>query len=114
MTRSNKYNNRRVEIHGHKFDSQKEADRYLILYSRVQSGEISSLEIHPRYEIQPAFTDNKHKKHRAIYYEADFEYMDNDYGLIVEDVKGFKTAVFKIKMKMFLRQYPFVDFKIVK
>ena len=113
MSRRNKYNARKVTIRGHTFDSQKEADRYLVLLSRHQAGEITMLEIHPKYELQPAFM-HRGKKIRAINYEADFEYMDNDYNHIIEDVKGFETPVFKLKHKMFLRQYPHVDFRIVR
>ena len=113
MSRRSKYNARPVTIKGITFDSQKEADRYLVLLSRHQEGEITMLEVHPRFELQPAFT-HKGKKYRAINYEADFEYIDNDYNHVVEDVKGVETPVFKLKMKMFLRQYPHIDFRIVR
>ena len=104
---------RKVTIRGNKFDSQKEADRYLVLLSREQAGEITLLEIHPRFEIHSAF-EHRGEKIRAINYVADFEYMDNDYNHTVEDVKGVETAVFKIKRKMFLRAYPHIDFRIVR
>lgn len=39
---------------------------------------------------------------------------NNSSPLIVEDVKGKLTDVFKLKMKLFLAQYPEVDFRIVR
>ena len=113
MSRRNKYNARKVTIKEHTFDSQKEADRYLVLLSRHQAGEITMLEVHPRFEVHPAFM-HKGKKIRAINYEADFEYMDNDYNHIIEDVKGIETPAFKLKKKLFLRAYPHVDFRVVR
>jgi len=113
--RRNKYNARRTIVDNHTFDSKKEAERYMILRSRQDSGEISSLVIHPKYELQPAFVHvQSGKKIRAINYYGDFEYMDNDYNLIVEDVKGVETPVFKLKRKLFLRQYPHIIFRIIK
>ena len=109
----NKYNAKRTEINGIWFDSKRESERYLELMALHQSGEITLLETHPIFELQPPFKDRTGKAQRSITYEADFEYMDNNYNHIVEDVKGFETDVFKIKKKMFLYQYPFVDFRIV-
>jgi hypothetical protein len=74
------------------------------------------LRVHPRYELQPAFTDASGKKHRAIVYEADFEYEDRSdvvWRVRVEDVKGAETQVFKIKRKMFLFKYPHLRLDVV-
>ena len=48
---------------------------------------------------------------RKIIYKADFVYKINGEE-IVEDTKGFETDVFKIKMRLFLMQYPKYTFKI--
>ena len=114
MMARNKYNAQKTEINGIIFDSKREAERYLELLALQQAGEITLLEIHPRFELQQAFKDSNGKRQRAITYEADFEYMDNNYTHTVEDVKGFETDVFKIKKKIFMYQYPFIDFRIVR
>lgn len=39
-------------------------------------------------------------------YVADFKYLDFERGgLVVEDVKGFKTPEYKVKIKIFKYQY---------
>ena len=114
MARRNKYNARKTIINGITFDSKREAERYMVLKSRHDAGEITLLEIHPKFELIPSFKDSKGETHRAITYTADFEYMDNAYNHVVEDVKGVETDVFKIKKKLFIREYPFIDFRIVR
>jgi len=43
---------------------------------------------------------------------ADFRYVDTSTGLtVVEDVKGMKTDVYKIKRKLLLWRYPGIDFR---
>jgi hypothetical protein len=113
MSRRNKYNAQKVTIRGIQFDSKKEAERYLVLLSREQEGEITGLEVHPSYELQSSFK-HRGKTIRAINYEADFEYIDRDYNTVVEDVKGMETPTFRLKKKMFLHNYPHIEFKIVR
>jgi hypothetical protein len=105
MTRRNKYGNRKVEVDGHRFDSVAESLRYQELKLLLHAGEISDLVLQPKYTLQHAFECDG-KRVRAIYYIADFEYIDTALGeIITEDVKGVETAVFKIKHKMFQRAY---------
>ena len=43
---------------------------------------------------------------RKIEYVADFRYLDYERGgLVVEDVKGMKTDVYRLKRKLFLAKY---------
>lgn len=42
--KKSKYGNKRVERHGIKFDSKREADRYTILLADQQAGHITNLE----------------------------------------------------------------------
>ena len=113
--RRNKYNARKTTVCGHTFDSKKEAERDRVLLSKEQAGEISALTIHPRFEIMPKFKDRTGKTHRSINYVGDFEYIEEpDKTWVVEDVKGVQTQVFRIKKKLFLREYPGVDFRIVE
>ena len=112
----NKYNARKTEICGILFDSKAEANRYLVLLSREQQGEIHNLKVHPKFKIVEGFTDSMGNKQRPTYYIADFEYYTNGGRRVVEDVKGGRatqTAVFKLKKKLFLREYPGVDFRVV-
>jgi hypothetical protein len=119
-SKRNKYNARRVCIDGYSFDSQAEARRYVWLRDEQQEKRISGLRVHPTFELQPKFTDGSGKKHRAIYYKADFSYVNTKTGRqTVEDVKGGKngagtrTQSFNMKMKMFLYRYREVSFFIV-
>lgn len=103
--RRGKYNNRKVELDGHVFDSQMEADYYAQLKLRKKAGEILFYRLQPEYLLQPEF-EKDGKKHRAIWYIADFEIHHNDGSIEVVDVKGVKTQVFRIKEKMFHKKYP--------
>ena len=98
---AHKYNARKTTIDGITFDSMAEARRYSELLLLERAGEIADLEMHPRFEIQPAFTLPSGEKFAAVRYEADFRYVDKRTGeRIVEDVKGVETPVFKLKRKM--------------
>ena len=46
------------------------------------------------------------KKHRAIYYIADFEVHHLDGSIETVDIKGMETTDFKIKQKLFDYRYP--------
>ena len=109
INKTNKYSNAKVKIDGIKFDSKKEANRYLELKMLERAGVISNLILQPKFLLQESFKRNG-KTHRAIFYVADFEYI-KDGKRIVEDVKGFKTDVYKLKKKLFLAKYPQVEFK---
>ena len=98
-----KYHSRKVIIDGHKFDSKAEAKRYSELKILAQAGAIKNLELQPRFELQEPFMCDG-KKYRKIEYIADFAYSENG-KMIVEDVKGMKTDVYKLKKKLFLKQY---------
>lgn len=101
-----KYGNTTVEVDGHKFDSKKEANRYVELKYLEMVGEIKDLTVQPKFELVPAFTDVTGERHRPVCYIADFLYIDkNKKKIIIEDVKGMKTEVYKIKKKMFMHKY---------
>jgi len=107
--KKHKYNAKPVEFDGFKFDSKKEAKRYLELKMLERAGVISNLILQPKFLLQDSFK-YKGKTQRAIFYIADFEYI-KDGKRIVEDVKGVKTEVYKLKKKLFLKKYPQVEFK---
>ena len=98
-----KYNAKRCEIDGIKFDSKLEGARYLQLKMLQKSGKIWGLRVHPRrYPLQVAGKIVGH-------YVPDFEYSEPDETgearAIVEDVKGVRTAIYRLKRKMFEAQY---------
>ena len=112
--RRGKYNARKTKIDDYTFDSKAEARRYRALKLMQRSGAILHLAVHPKYMLQMPFLDNAGAKIRAITYTGDFEYVEEpDARMVVEDVKGVETAVFKIKAKMFKRIYPEYDFRII-
>lgn len=97
-----KYNNRKTVIDGIAFDSNKEAKRYTVLRSLQDGGYIKGLSLQVPFELIP-----KQDGERAVKYIADFVYYDIEKQIhIVEDVKGFKTDVYKLKRKLFKYKYP--------
>lgn len=98
-----KYRAKKTEIDGIKFDSKKEAKRYIALRELEREGSIEKLTLQPRFLLQEGFRKNG-KAYRKIEYVADFMYQQ-DGKLIVEDVKGIKTDVYKLKQKLFEKRY---------
>jgi hypothetical protein len=93
----NKYGARKLTApDGQVFDSVKEYHRWGCLKLLERAGEIRDLKRQVKFELIP-----KQNGERACYYIADFTYyMDGK--LVVEDCKGFKTDVYKIKKKLML------------
>lgn len=101
----NKFNAKKTVVDGIKFDSKAEARRYKALKEMERSGEIESLVLQPEYELQPHYrSPGTGKTVRAIKYRADFQYKENG-KTVVEDVKGKKTDVYKLKKKLFEYRY---------
>ena len=94
-----KYRNIKTVVDGITFDSAKEARRYGELKLLEKSGRISGL------EIQPSFRLNVNNC-LICTYKADFSYTTEaphaEGLLVVEDVKGFKTPVYRLKKKLML------------
>ena len=86
------------------FDSKKEADRYDQLIILARAGKIESLKLQPKYLLLDTLRIQGHRTMPKRYYIADFEYMQNG-KVIVEDVKGMKTPVYKLKKHLFLSIY---------
>lgn len=103
IKRYNKYSNKKTEIDGILFDSKKEARRYQYLKTLEIKGIITNLILQPKFLLQEKFI-HKNKTYRKIEYIADFSYVRvTDDVLVIEDVKGLKTDVFKLKEKLFLK-----------
>lgn len=98
-----KYHARKTTVDGITFDSRKEADRYLVLKGMEEDGSIEGLRRQVRYELVPAFdVDGKH--YRPVFYVADFVYVE-DGKEVIEDVKGMRTDVYRLKSKLFAQRY---------
>lgn len=101
------YINKKVVVDGIKFDSKKESRRYLVLKQMQKDGEISDLEVQPRFRLVEGvkFSGDKRAK-PAIRYTADFAYTDTKTGKrVVEDVKSPVTKEkpsYKMKRHMML------------
>jgi hypothetical protein len=94
-----KYGAKATTIDGHRFHSKKEADRYVVLKLLEKAGEIHYLELQPRFKLHVNGT------HLGSYI-ADFRYLDVAKGkYIVEDVKGYRTDLYKWKKKHFEAEY---------
>ena len=87
-----KYHAVKTEIDGFVFDSRAEAARYQNLKLMERSGDIQGLSIHPVY---PLVVNGE----RIGKYIADFLYTERG-RKIVEDVKGVKTPVYRLKKRL--------------
>jgi hypothetical protein len=98
-----KYHAKKTCVDGVTFDSKREADRYLVLKGMEEDGSIEDLRRQVRYELVPAFdVDGSH--YRPVSYVADFVYVE-DGKTVVEDVKGMRTDIYRLKRKLFARRY---------
>ncbi len=87
--RRNKFGNTKVKTADGLFDSQAELARWLELKLLKQAGYISDLERQKPFQLS------------SCKYIADFYYLNLQTGLwVVEDVKGVRTEVYKLKKKM--------------
>lgn len=90
-----KYGAIKTEVDGITFASKKEARRYSQLRLLERVGEITDLKLQPRFPL----TLNGIK---VCTYVADFQYRDlGTDEVVVEDVKGVRTALYKLKAKFF-------------
>lgn len=79
--------------------STAEATRYRELLVLQYEGKISSLSAQPRYELAAKSGG------RVGFYVADFVYKDALGETVIEDVKGFKTALYAWKKRHMKAQY---------
>jgi len=88
-----KYGNRKTVVDGITFHSAKEAKRYGELKLLQRAGEITSLELQPRFPIVINGV-------KVCTYVGDFGYVDHTGSPVIEDCKGFKTAIYRLKAKL--------------
>ena len=87
-----KYRAVRTVVDGVTFASKREAARYQELLLMQKGGLIEGLECQPRYPIEV-------NGHKICTYVADFTYLERR-KRILEDVKGVKTPVYRLKYKL--------------
>lgn len=92
-----KYNNIKTKVDGILFDSKKEAARYVELKMLFKNKKIFDLELQPKF---PLIVNG----HKICKYIADFKYSQNGKE-IIEDVKGIKTAPYRLKKKLMRALY---------
>ena len=93
----NKYGARKLKApDGQVFDSVKEFHRWGVLRLLERAGRISDLKRQVSFELVP-----KQQGERACSYIADFTYYEHG-NLVVEDCKGYKTEVYRLKKKLML------------
>jgi len=97
-----KYGDKPTIDYNIKFASKKEAHRYLILRDDLQHGRITNLETQPEYKIWTLREDGT--EIAVARYVADFRYV-RDGKTVIEDVKGVKTPVYKLKKKLIEARY---------
>lgn len=101
--RPSKYRAKPTVVDGIRFASQKEARRYQELKLLEKAGKIYDLELQPAFELLVYLGLRPIGK-----YVGDFRYSEIVDGLesrIVEDVKGFKTPLYRWKKKHVEAQY---------
>jgi hypothetical protein len=91
-----------VVIDGIRFASKVEGRRYLELKALERAGQIAGLKRQPRF---PFDIDGE----RMFTYYADYEYFDLvSKRRVIEDVKGVKPDVYKLKKKIIQKAYAVV------
>ena len=110
--RRSKYHAVKVKADGITFDSKAEYARYLQLRLLEKAGKIRSLLVHFSVDLRVGDT-------KIGVYIADFFYQENG-ASVLEDVKGVRTAVYRLKKKILaangitIREVAAKDLRITK
>ena len=102
-SRANKYGAVVTVVEGIWFDSAKEARRWQELRLLEQAGEIRGLERQPEYSLDISGG-------KVGVYRGDFRYLERTAeggwgSVVVEDVKGIKTPVYRLKKRLLKALY---------
>lgn len=102
-----KYGAKKTQVDGHVFDSIAESRRYRELMLLKRSGVVTEVELQPVYTLVEGFTHKATGNRIApIKYKADFLVTYADGHQEIEDVKGMRTAVYRLKKRLFMRAFP--------
>ena len=80
------------------YASKREAARAAEPRMLANAGAITGYEEQRRFELLPAAKELGFS--RPLEYVSDFDYFDEDGCQVVEDVKGFRTPVYKLKKRL--------------
>lgn len=100
----NKYGSRKVVLNGEGFDSQREAERHLVLLDRQKRGEISDLE----RQVTFALIVNG-KTVGSV--RPDWTYLERG-KVIADDSKGYQTRDHKTRWKLAQALYPNIIWRL--
>jgi hypothetical protein len=92
--KKSKYGNRKVWIDGIPFDSQKEGNRYIVHRDNMSAGKYWFVR-QVKFDLGG-----------GVIYVCDFMIVHPDNRIEIEDVKGFKTQVYRNKKKQAEARYP--------
>lgn len=108
FAKSHKYGAVPTVVDGIRFASKKEAARYWELKLLMRAGGLHDLQLQPRYDL----TVGPSLATKIGEYRADFQYCEcrraercAQSQVVVEDVKGFKTPLYRWKKKHVEAQY---------
>ena len=106
MKRAPKYHNQTITMGGERYDSKKEFRRWHELRLMEAAGLIKDLQRQVKFVLIPSQKKEGKVIARECAYIADFVYQEkiglNEWQTVVEDAKGMKTEVYKIKKKLML------------
>lgn len=128
--RKHKYGAKPTTVDNIRFASQKEARRYQELRLLERGGHIQCLELQPAFDVwvqelsvgarlkrvaarMRGRPEPKNLQHKVCTYFADFRYQERElrdsenehWRVVVEDVKGVRTPVYRLKKRMVEAQY---------
>jgi hypothetical protein len=97
-----KYHAKPTTVDGIRFASKAEARRYQELKMLEKAGRIRNLKLQPKYPLV-FYPGSSRRVVNVGSYIADFWYLEVDGGVerpVLEDVKGVKTPIYRLKKKM--------------
>lgn len=103
-------NTRRKVVDNIPFRSTLEADAYQLLKVWERAGHISDLQLQPRFLLQARFLRHG-VSIRGMHYTADFKFMREGKTVVIE-AKGYRTAAFEMRRKLFLKKFPEIEYEI--
>ncbi len=96
LKKKRKYHNRPATVNGIWFSSEKEADRWKILKAMEKNGNIMHLQRQQTFKLVV-------NGRLITQYRCDFRYFDIELEEdVVEDTKGVRTELYKIKARLML------------
>lgn len=108
----NKYGNQKITVGNEVFDSKREFQRFCELKLLQRCGKIQDLTRQEKFVLIPAQRVDGKLVERECSYKADFTYWEEIapgiWQKVVEDAKGHRTEVYKIKKKLMLQVHGIV------